>query len=261
MRYATAVLAVWAALGFLGAGAAQAVELTYGHTAGLVLGYELTLDDGIQVTTADLRRTVTAADADTVTVVTAMGNVRVDRGGIVTVVSSGLDDVARTVMDRHGTLTSVEALGNFAGTASGLGVDLRRDVFASLGVSSFPAGDLAVGSTWTKDAEKDGATATFTYRITQLNTTIGTYTTVAVIEMSSAFTMTPQVDIPSARTHTLARLDVTVTGNIYFDVNTGRVVRVVETVTQEGILFQVGYGGKVSIHPVARTVNATLAIQ
>ncbi|AUB82034.1 hypothetical protein THSYN_14505 [Candidatus Thiodictyon syntrophicum] len=164
----------------------------------------------------------------------------------------------RTVMDEHGVVSSVTPLGDFAATLNSLNLAVDRDLWHSLGISSFPAGDRAVGDSWTKSASGGNL---FTYRIAEEGLSLSGYSSVVRIHITSTIELDNRQEVFKARKSFYSRGRIGFTGDIYFDVDVGRIVRQAVSLNTHVLTVVVDLDGTPQISHDEGVTNVELTIQ
>jgi hypothetical protein len=250
---------------------AQNVTLRYGHTAGTVLTYGLTLStpspQASQLVTLTLTRDVTNVDAqDVMEINTSFTNGSLMVNGISYPLGVN-GQILNTKMTRKGEVTETTPLGDFSNLLTAAGIQnqtsLSTDIFRSFGILEFPDTVVTTGSTWTVDKSHtfpNGDTLNFTYTYT----VEGFVTYAGYDSVQIRIEAQPQLsfynDIPDLRMGILIKGQVSITGTLLFAYNEGRVVKLDETIETNAVGTTISYDGTAKVVPTYQKTTVALEI-
>lgn len=240
---------------------AWSFELKYLHGTGQDIDYILEIVKKNQKTVIDINRHVDSVVGTDITITTSFTDAKTLSGGIERTYGELIDSVSRTIMDDHGVVSSVAPLSSFKNTMDSLSLNLERDLMNKLGVSSFPQGDLSVGSSWTKNASKGSTSSTFVYTVDQENISMYGYTSVVKIRIESDIALDEVNEIADVKKTSYNKGDIIIRGALYFDINTGRIIQIEQNMTYHILNIMIDFNGTPLITCDDDVVTAKLVIQ
>lgn len=236
-------------------------RLRYLHPDGADLNYHLVVTTKEQTTMLDMNRHINSNDGSTIDMTTHFSNARMIKRGV-TIPFPQLDGpVCRTIMDTYGVVSSVQPLGSTKERFDAVNLSLERDIMNNLGISSFPDRDLTVGSTWTKSGSKGNTQATFIYTIVEDEGSEAGYSSVVKIKIESNFSIDENVEVVAVRKTDYIKGNVSIDGMLYFDLDTGRIVRLDQSVITYASHIMVDFSGTAIITPNEDVVTTQLMIE
>jgi hypothetical protein len=246
---------------FIAEGTIHTFRLKYLHPQGADLHYHLEIHKKNLTTHLDINRHVDCRTSSKIEMTTSFSNAQVIISGIPQSLPELTGPVCKTTMDYHGVVYEVLPLGSLKDTIESMGLSLERDVMNDLGIPSFPEGHLTVGSSWTRTGTSDNSEALFTYTIERAGVSEAGYDSVVVIGVVSDFTMNEEKEMAETKTTGVTMGKVSMTGTLYFDIDTGRIVRFDMDILNHAIGINVDFTGSATIVPSEQVVTTRLMIQ
>ena len=241
--------------------ACRRFRLKYLHPEGADSNYHLGITTKEQTTVLDMNRHINSNDGSMIDITTNFSNAHMIKRGVTTALPQLNGPVCRTVMDSYGVISSVQPLGSTKERFDALNLTLERDVMSNLGISSFPERDLTVGSTWTKSGSKGNTQATFTYTIVEDEVNEASYNSVVKIKIESDFTMDETVEVVAVKKTDYIKGKVSVKGMLYFDLATGKIVRLDQKITTASSHIMLDFTGTATVSPNEEVVTTQLMIE
>lgn len=250
---------------------AQSVTLRYGHTAGTVLNYSLSLDTPLpqasQKVSVIVEREVVDVDNDILEINTSF----IDGSLVVNGINYPFPvtgHILNAKMDRKGVVTETTPVGDFSAMMSSAGIQSQQsissDIFRSLGILEFPDSEVTTGSTWAVDMSHDfpsgdTLTSVYTYTVEGFDEHAG-YDVIRIkIEASPQLSF--YAEIPEIRKGMLIRGKMDINGTLLFAFDEGRVVKLDETLETDAAGVAIGFDGKTEIIPTYQKTTVALEIQ
>jgi hypothetical protein len=251
---------------------AAPVTLRFGHTAGTVLNYTLTMDTPGAQSARNVSMTITqdvkSVDAQEVMeITTSISNATMTVNGV-PVPFTPQGEILDSKITRKGEVKENTAKAQYKDIMTQAGfttfTSVTKEPLRSLGVLEFPDDAKDVGDSWSITKSQDfpngtSMSVTYTFTLEAFETVLGY--NCAKIVIASQPVISYYQDFPNLRAGMYANGTVKVAGVLYFAHAEGKVVKINDTIESNSIGTLINYDGGSTVIPFYQKTVVSLELQ